>query len=388
MSWLPAAGNWSRMILREALARGIILLLPLASVFFLAGCEAQPQSSAPAKTAAKVEKTLAEELLELEGQHRDLPPEYFELLQSVMNESVAALGDKPVQPKTPAEAIAASEAVSLVFAKHNFFQPTGFQTNPSTLGEALTPKSLSEDELKSLLEFLTNPIRVQYYTPGQPVYLVDCDMASLILMSVFDRIGWDTRLAKAPVHMFLRWHLPDGETVNWDWSSWGSFDDELYLLARGETAREQVKQGTYLRSLPKEEAKGGFIGLIGSLLDDENTELDDNSAAIALLENAIELAPNHPSTLNNLAWVYATDPGLALEYGEVAIMYAHRAVAADTSRFFRFRIGTLACAYAADSEWTLADAIMTGLVEENHSTGAEAYEYNLNRIKNKKLCGD
>lgn len=350
----------------------------LNSIFLLVGCGAQDSSTAKTIPPIKTEKTLAEDLLELESQYRDIPPETFDLLQKVLDEGVAALGNEnAAEPKTSEEAISAFEAVSRVLAKHNFFQPTSFDDTPDTLGQALTPKKLTEQEIDALLTFKANEVRAREYVSGKPIYLVDCDMASLIILGVFDRLGWDTRLVRAPTHMFLRWRLLDGTTVNWDWTNWDSYEDEIYLIAQETTAKEQIRQGTYLRSLSINEAKGNFIGLIGS-------NSDDNKIAKLLLEQAIELAPNNPTNLNNLAWVYATDPDLALDYSEVAVMYAHRAVAADLLRVER--MGTLACAYAADGQWELAIAITLGLAHELKTVKPDSYFHNLDRIKQHKLC--
>jgi len=210
----------------------------------------------------ETEKTLAFEMLELESQFSNVPPESFDLLRLVLNEGIAALGEDAVQPKTPEEAISASKVVSRVLAKHNFLQPTNFSNNPDTLGQALTPAELSDQDLIAVLSFEANTMRAQDYVTGRPTYLVDCDIGSLIIMSVFERLGWDTRLVIAPYHMFLRWHLPDGTTVNWDWANWGSYEDSVYFLARKITAKEQQYRGTYIRSLPRQEARGNFIGLM------------------------------------------------------------------------------------------------------------------------------
>lgn len=350
----------------------------VTSFFLQTGCGAQSSASVKASPQASSEKkTLVEELLELESQYIDIPAESFDLLQAILKEGVEALGENAVEPLTPQEAILASKAVSQVLARHNFYQPMSDEVAPSTIGEALTPVSLSEDELSSLLKFDANAVRARDYDPGQPIYLVDCDMGSLLMMGVFERMGWDTRLVRAPIHMFLRWHLQDGATVNWDWSNLGSFEDDLYLLARKTTAREQVRQRTYLSSLSVDEARGNFIGLIGS--STYNTE-----DAVLLLRQAIELAPNNPTNLNNLALIYSTDPELVQDYSEVAIMYAHRAVAADLLRVNR--LGTLACAYAADGQWELATAIYSGAADDIQLIQPDASTYIFDRIKQKKLC--
>jgi len=365
------------MKLAKRLEHAITAPVLVALSLYVVSCIAPFCPPVQAETLIDSEKTLAVEMFELESQYRELPPEALDLLHTMLNEGVTALGENAAQPKTSEEAVSASKVVSRVLAKHNFFQPTNFDETPDTLGQALTPKELSESEIDAVLTFQANTVRAQEYAPGEPIYFVDCDMASLLILSVFDRLGWDTRLVKAPVHMFLRWHLPNGTTVNWDWTNWDSFEDEIYLVAQKSTAEEQKKQGTYLHSLSENEARGNFIGLIGSNLDDEKV-------AVSLLEKSIELAPNNPTNLNNLAWIYAIDPDLALEYSEVAIMYAHRAIAADISR--AGGVGTLACAYAADGQWEFAVAIEKGLIEKIRPRRSESYLRNLKRMERKKLC--
>ncbi|MBE9069857.1 hypothetical protein IQ260_24750 [Leptolyngbya cf. ectocarpi LEGE 11479] len=348
-----------------------ILLCVVA--FLMASC-----SQVHTKVSNDSERLLALEMLELENQYKEVPPQSSKLLNAILNEGVAVLGKKATEPETAEEAIAAAIMVSRVLAQNNFFQPIKYEDTPYTLGQALAPKNLLDEEIDAILAFEANNIRKQYYDSTKPIYLVDCDMASLIMFSIFERLGWDTRLVKAPMHMFLRWHLPNGSTVNWDWSNWNSFEDEDYFLAYGATAEEQRKQGTYLQSLSKNETRGNFIGLIGS-------SLDNKEKSRALMEKSIKLAPNNPTNLNNLAWLYATDPDFSIEYSEVAIMLAHRSVAADIS--YMNRLGTLACAYAADGNWNLAIGIKKGLIERHRSTiHFENYQKNLKRIEQKKLC--
>lgn len=356
----------------------IILGCLLSSLFLPGGCHVRDDSSTGTVVMVQNEKTLAGELLNIESQYSNIAAASHDLLNDILNEGVIALNNENVaRPETSDQAIFASEVVSRVLAKHNFLQPLPSQNSPDTFGQALTPVDLSNDEINSLLAFNFNINRAKEYTPNKPIYLVDCDTGSLIISSVFEKMGWSTYLVKAPFHMYLRWQLPNGTYVNWDWSVWKSLEDGVHSVAKPMTAKEQTRQGTYFRNLSRKEVLGYFIGLIGSNLDDEKD-------AKYLLEQAIDLAPNDPTVLNNLAGLYSTNPDLASEYSEVAIMYAHRAVAADL--LYVGRMGTLACAYAADGQWELAISIMTVDADLLQVFYPDAYVRNLNRVKQHELC--
>jgi Flp pilus assembly protein TadD len=79
-------------------------------------------------------------------------------------------------------------------------------------------------------------------------------------------------------------------------------------------------------------------------------------AAIAHYQTAIQLQPNNPFFLNNLAWVYATQPQARFRNGEEAVRLAEQACLLTDYREPQL-VGTLAAAYAEASRFE--EAVVT-----------------------------
>lgn len=84
--------------------------------------------------------------------------------------------------------------------------------------------------------------------------------------------------------------------------------------------------------------------------------LNDNAQAIAHYEKCLELKPNIPSTMNNLAWMLATVPQANLRNGKRAVELGENSCQL-TDRKEPFLLGTLAAAYAEAGRFD--DAVRT-----------------------------
>jgi hypothetical protein len=334
-------------------------------------------SAAGGASPAIEPKTMADELLALERTARDVPASAESILAQVQSAAFRALGNQPKAPTSPEEAIAISVKISTVLAKANFLQPPLRKDWVSTLGEAFVPRTLLPAELAAVLADPGNVKRAPFVERSKPVYFVDCDIGSLLIISIARRFGWDARLVAIPDHNFVRWHLPDGRTVNWDWSSWSSRDDRSYLPDTP-VYRDLRRRGIYLRSFEPVEARAYYIGQIG-----DQAKLP--GAGKLLLERALREGAKDPATYNNIAWNYVIQPDVAKANSDVAIMYA---LTAWSARPDHGNVAdTVACAFATGGDRSLALTLEDYAVAHAESTAVrEGFLKNRERIAKGALC--
>lgn len=324
-----------------------------------------------------IESTIAYELLMLEGSVRQLPPDAEKLFRIAITDATDMALRTHRHPRTRAEALAVLEAIQLALVKHNFLQPAEEKDWPDTVGIALTPLNLTPEALKKALSYHRNIRRVQYLDSTKPNYYVDCDIGAQLFMAVGERLGWDIRLVEIPQHNFVRWHLSDSIKVNWDWTRWASNDDSVYLAEI--PASEDVRlRALYVRSFEPKEAKAYYVGLIGS-----HAALPRN--AERLFQEAVAVLSHHPLTLNNFAWLYATDPEFAKQKSDVAVAYG---LAAWSMRPYNGNYAdTVACALAANGAKLLAAQVEQFAMEHaNSSAQRDSFKNNRDLIVAGALC--
>jgi hypothetical protein len=342
-----------------------ILLWALALSPATAGQDLQP-----------IEATLAAELLQLEASVRDVPKEVEPLFRAVLEEATTRALAVSRHPKSQAEALAVLEAIQLVLVQRNFLQPPEEKDWPQTLGFALTERKFTSEQLAAVLDYSDNRKRVPHLDRAKPFYFVDCDMGAQFFLAVGQRAGWDIRLVEVPRHNFVRWHLNDTEKINWDWSHGDTRPDDRY---QGTLDMEDPRiQALYLKSLETREARAYYLSLVGP-------KAKDPKDAERLLKEAVRELPNHPLTLNNLAWLYATVPEVGKGRSRLAVSYALAAWSIDPEH--GNTVDTVACALAADGKKELA-----GKVEEfalAHAGNAEqlaSLKRNLEQIGRGRQC--
>lgn len=324
-----------------------------------------------------VESTMAYELLTLERGARQVSMDTEKMFRSVIDDATTIALRTHRNPRTREEALAVLEAIQVALVKHNFLQPPEEKDWPDTIGIALTPRNFTPEALKGVLSYHYNTRRVKYLDLAKPLYYVDCDMGSQLFMAVGERLGWDIRLVELPQHNFVRWHLSESNKVNWDWTRWASSEDGDYLQAISSSEDPRLR-ALYLRSLEPKEARAYYIGLIGS------------QAAVPkdgerLLREAVAVLPNHPLTLNNLAWLYATTPEFAKEKSGLAIAYS---LAAWSMRPTHGNFAdTVACSFAANGQKQLAERIEEfAIAHPNNDNQLRSFRKNLARIMAGELC--
>jgi len=347
-----------------------------ALTLLLAATQAQ-EVSAIQDQINPLESTTAFQLLTLERSVRQLPPDAEDLFRAAIEDATAAALRINRHPKTKDEAKAVLGAIQLALVKHNFLQPPEEKDWPQTLGMAFVPRTFTPEALEIILATGSNHRRAEYIDRDKPMYFVDCDMGSQLFLAVGERLAWDIRLVEVPRHNFVRWHLSEATRVNWDWVSWESEDDTSYRF-RIPSQDDPRLRSLYLRSLESREARAYYLGLIGSeaLLPADGERL---------LKEALEVLPNHPLTLNNLAWLYATTPEFSRQHSGLAVSYSLAAL--STRPYDGNYADTVACAFAADYQTSLAEKMEEFAMD--HATSPSQREgFGANRalIYQGKLC--
>ncbi len=90
----------------------------------------------------------------------------------------------------------------------------------------------------------------------------DCDTGSLIYLAIAEEIGMELDGVRAPAHFFVR--MKNG--TNFDTLDSEIFKDKKY---KRKISEESIKNGTYLKSLSKEETLAGQYVNLGKKLADE-----------------------------------------------------------------------------------------------------------------------
>jgi hypothetical protein len=325
----------------------LFALLLTLTMGFSTGTSAK-SSLIPKSEAKPIESTTAFQLLELEFSvrkkllNKDVTRE---LLRSAIDDATVSAQSFPT-PRTRQDALPILEAIQVALVKHNFIQPLDQKDWPDTLAAALTPHNFSSDEQQRQLSYQRNVKRVRYLDLSKPLYFVDCDMGAQFFLAVAQRLGWDMRLVEVPQHNFVRWHLSETLKINWDWTRWESNTDEVYL-AEIPTSTDPRLKALYVQSWNPRDARAYYEGLIGSKAD----EPEDGER---LLQEAVRVIPNHPTTLNNYAWLLATRPALSGK-SRLAVAYGLAAWSMDIDD--GNVADTVACAFAADKRPLIGERI-------------------------------
>ncbi|MGZ8997597.1 MAG: hypothetical protein ACXW2T_01955, partial [Allosphingosinicella sp.] len=295
--------------------------LAIAAAFLVTTAACSP-STDPIPAPVSAEDTIAFELFRLEARARKLPPEAEPRLRALLGDAFAALGPDPSPPQSADEFLVFAEKVSISLAGHNDIQPVDRADWVSSLGQALQPVPPDHPRLARNLDHVSNSERRKHVKPDESFHFLDCDIASLLLMSVAQMVGFELKLVEVPRHNFVRWSDGHGGYANWDWTHWGAHRNEYY--ARNWSMTEvQRNRGLWLESQSAAESRGYFIGALAAVVRDPAQRLE-------LVRRAIKGAPNNPITAEVAAWVFATtDTGVTDRELRSAVTYALAALAGD-----------------------------------------------------------
>lgn len=323
-----------------------------------------------------VDATMAAELFKTETAVRNVPTDVKQRLTQLIDDATAAAVAVHRTPSKKEEALAVFEAIQMVMVKSNFLQPPEEKDWPDTIGIALTPRPFSEQVLQAVLAHPDNAKRRPYLDLTKPMFFVDCDMGAQIFMAIGERLGWDIKLVELPKHNFVRWHLPNGDMVNWDWTHGQSLPDTYYDSFTWDDVR---LRHLYLRSLEHKEARSYYIALIASKADKAKS-----ADAEILFQKAMVDLSHHPLVLNNFAWFYATRPAYKHK-SKLAVAYSLAAwsLRPNDGNY----ADTVACSFALAGNDVLAKQIENFAIDHANSPGQrKGFEENLKRIEDGKPC--
>lgn len=328
-----------------------------------------------------IESTLSYQLLQTEAGVRQVSAQKFALLRSVLERAMNAATEPRSVPRTRKDAIEALDAIQIAMTMHNFIQPTEPEERASTLADAFEPLQLSPAERRALLApGEVNGFRARYIDPTKPLYFIDAAIASQLIISVGQRLGWDIRLVTVHEHYFVRWHLNRDVAINWDWTAGGPTRNEDYSAVGGTLYLEWPQRVRHLRSLPLGYARAHYLFLM-------SRHIASAAAKRRLLELAMNADATHEGTQNGLAWIYVTDPALARTHGRRAVAYALSAWAASPSD--GNVADTVACAFAATGQRNLAaqtERFAIARLTEARSGSLQDYQNRLRQIEAGGLC--
>jgi hypothetical protein len=343
---------------------------------FLVSVAACSPTAAPVPAPVAMEDTIAFELFRLEARAHQLPPEAETRLRSLLRDSLAALGPDPRPPQSADEFLIFAEKVSISLAAHNDIQPVDSADWVASLGEALRPIPADHPRLARNLDDRANRERRKHAKPNEPFHFLDCDIASLLLISVAQMVGFDLKLVEVPRHNFVRWSGGSGGYANWDWSYWGTHGNEYYA---GNMARAEVEgnRGRWLGSQSAAQSRGYFIGVLAAVVRDPEQRLE-------LVRRAVQGAPNNPITAETGAWVFATTEGVNGQERRSAVAFALTALAAEPDNA-GYNL-TAACAFAVAGSAEVGAALQERAASLQSSADTDNFRVNLERMRRGEIC--
>jgi len=177
---------------------------------------------------------------------------------------------------------------------------------------------------------------------------VDCDLGTLLYLSVGEVIGIPLCMVEVPDHNFIRWRLRNGQYLNWDTNyGFDKFSDSEYADRYGVTADEK-KHGVYLADMTVENTLGYFCFVRGLTLQRQKRLRE----AVNEYRSGISKYPKSPSSRNNLAWQFVSERSVqTFVSGSEAQKASEEACSLSRSHN---NLDTLACVYAENGDFDLA----------------------------------
>lgn len=209
----------------------------------------------------------------------------------------------------------------------------------------------------------------------------DCDLASIVYVTVAERLGLPVFAVEVPGHTFVRWQSHP-VTLNWDPNDGMVYPDDYYVR----TWHVPSANGTwprYFENLSRARVLSTWSVLCGR----EKQSRGDFEGALADFHTAVKVDPDDLGAVNELAWLLATCPSKPLRNGAEAVILAkanvahmRRAVWLQTLAAAQAEVGDFNEAIATEEEAQRAGASVLGWVSpreilRNADTGLAIYRH-------------
>lgn len=254
------------------------------------------------------DSTLAHLLLRLELEVSDLEPENRDKLFGQgfrLLDKLTAIARRDIEPTLSRDmSISRREAIKILQAFDQILLSNNFVVSipVETLSEGL--------QLRTRVQ-IGRPIyrMAETDTLADGFYAVDCDLGSILFISLAEAVNIKLYLIEVPNHNFVRWRLDDGTYINWDFNSAQEFTDDQFRNGWSPTARqpfskdEEIASG-YLKDLTPAEVRAYYLGAMGNRAKSEK----NYDKAERLFKTSIKTYSAQQLSLNNLSWLYLTVP--------------------------------------------------------------------------------
>jgi len=169
------------------------------------------------------------------------------------------------------------------------------------LHDGIRPRQLAEEEFRIFTINMPPAYRKKFRKHSKPSYFfADCDVGSVIYLSIGEVIGLPVYGVNVPGHMFVRWKMKSGETLNWE-TQWGKTRSNNFYRKRHRTTPEMEAFHQYMQELSNEELEGFYYFLWGVRLLGGSRHVE----GIEFLEKAHSKNPATPNVKMWLADAYA-----------------------------------------------------------------------------------
>ena len=301
--------------------------------------------------------TIGHRILNLETPLGGVTGSMYELLDSLIDQ--ASMVIKPKLPKevekvSKDQARAIFQDLDNLLVARNFAYPVAPLTPDgltATLTDGLTPRLLKQTEVTLLANAPHNERRKEHILKNadKPFYLVDCDIASYLYLSIADDLRLPMYMVEIPEHNFVRWYMHDESYFNWETMDGIEESDQFYISTR-RIPQVAIDKGIFMSKMTREDVIGYEHFVVGIGFYNERNW----AKAIEEYDQATRMYNRSPSAWNNLAWVLVTARDARLRDGKRAV----RAAKAAVERFISDNnLDTLAWAYAEAGDF--AKAIQT-----------------------------
>lgn len=317
-----------------------------------------PRVARPPEEEEPIYKTdgtsIGHRVLDEDRRAENVPSTIYKRLDAVVLrvESEVSVGDVT----TIDEARAVLEEVEKVITSTNFVCSI-----PYYLVHSFSQGLLEKDLDRQLINVAENGLRRSHIIANEQELFshVDCDLSSLLYLSIAEALALPLRMVEVPDHNFVRWRLNDDTHLNWDTNfGFNKYKDSGYAARYG-VDPEQSANGVYLTDLSTDNVEGYFCFVRGLTFQRVSLYAD----AVGEYRKGIIKYPQSPAARNNIAWLFVSVREVQqMVTKEEALQFALKAC--DLHRTDN-NLDTLGCVYAEHGDFQAAIRIETEAYDLN-----------------------